>query len=164
MAAAKFPRQRRSSSALLATLNISLGLVLAALITGIFWRVTHPITPLPVTAAPHPLALPPAPAAPPALDTAIFQSRQLFQPPLAASPAAATAGAAAGQGQEALAALTLMGIVEGTPPQAIIAETSTQKSYFVKEGETFGVGIRVDAIQDGRVKLSFQGASVELQL
>ena len=155
-----------SWSTVLPVCNVVLGVVLAGFLSAIVWRLLQPVHLPEVAASAQPLELPPQPSLPPALDPAPFQQRQLFQPPLG-GPEPASAGASsanAQQAQAALTTLTLMGIVDGHPPQAIIADSATQKSYFVSAGETFGAGIQVKQIGDGHVTLSFQGAEVDLHL
>lgn len=151
---------------LLPVFNAVLACLLVLCWAGIVWRLRQPVTLPAATAVAQALSLPPAPPAPPALDTALLQQRQLFQPPLAGSelPAAAPSPGAQTQAQTAMTSLTLMGIVDGAPPTAIIADSTTQKSYFVKEGETFGAGFQVEHIRDGAVTLRYQGVSVELHL
>ena len=148
----------------LPVLNVCFGLIAAVCLAGMLWRFAQPVT-LPPAPSAAPVTVPPPPATPAPLDTQPFQQRQLFQLPAGAGETAAPAPAAnAPQAQAALASLTLMGIVDGTPPQAIIADSQTQKSYFVKEGETFGAGILVEKIESGRVLLHYQGATADLRL
>ncbi len=59
--------------------------------------------------------------------------------------------------------LNLLGIVGGDSPQAIIEDKSTQKSYFLNKGSTFG-DIEVKDIRDNKVILSYKGQEFELVL
>ena len=163
---ARVARPPRERSRLLPALNAVLGCLLVLFLAAIVWRLRQPVSVPAAGASASPVALPAPPAAPPALDTAPLQQRQLFQPPLAGAdtPAASSSGAQQQAAQSALAPLTLVGIVDGTPPQAIIADATTQKSYFVTAGETFGAGFEVERIGEDRVTLRYQGASVELHL
>lgn len=162
--ASRLPRAPRLPTAtIVLVLNSVLGVLLIGCLIGVIWALMRPAT-LPPVAAAVPLELPPPPAEPPALDTQVFQ-RQLFQNPASAPEAPSADDAAAKQqAQAAMASLSLVGIVDGTPPQAIIADAQTQKSYFVKEGETFGPGVLVEHIAPGRVTVTFQGVQAELHL
>lgn len=160
-------RATPSWSAVLPVCNGVLGLLLAGFLAAIVWRLLQPVHLPQTAAAAQPLELPPQPPPAPALDSAPFQQRQLFQPPLGGQETTSNTSASSAntpQAQAALATLTLMGIVDGHPPQAIIADTAAQKSYFVTAGETFGAGIQVKKIGDGRVTLSYQGVETDLHL
>ena len=60
--------------------------------------------------------------------------------------------------------LTLMGIVAGQSPQAIIEDAQTKKSYFVTVGQPVAEGAMVDQILDNRVILDLEGEKIELTL
>lgn len=63
----------------------------------------------------------------------------------------------------ALANLTLMGVVEGISQQAIIFDKSSQKTYFLEVGDTLG-DFKVEFINSGKVTLNYKGEQVELFL
>ena len=60
--------------------------------------------------------------------------------------------------------LTLMGIVAGDRPQAIIADSQTQKTYFVSVGQPLAEGATLEQVLDNRVIINFNGEKIELTL
>ena len=64
---------------------------------------------------------------------------------------------------ERIKSLTLLGIVLGDSPQAIIEDKKTQQTYFLEKGKSLE-SIRVEEIGDGKVTLEFQGQSFDLFL
>ena len=62
------------------------------------------------------------------------------------------------------ARLTLLGIVAGTPAQAIIEDSQAQKTYFVSPGQVAAEGAVVGEILDNRVMLDLKGCKLELSL
>ena len=157
------PGMRLSRASILTLVNRGLLVLCVLLVAGLVWRGMQPVH-LPPSTVAATVDLPPPPAAPPALETQLFQQRQLFQSSMSSPSAATTSSNAQQEIQTATASLTLMGIVDGAPPQAIIADSKTQRSFFVKEGETFGDGMLVEKIKDGRVTLTYHGAHMDLQL
>ena len=61
------------------------------------------------------------------------------------------------------AKLTLTGIITGDPPQAILEDTETKKTYFVSPGQVVD-GAVVESVLENRVILNLQGEKVELGL
>lgn len=59
--------------------------------------------------------------------------------------------------------LSLTGILSADPPQAIIADKQTQKTYFLKKGDLYE-SMKVDEIGDGKVVLDMSGQKFELYL
>lgn len=59
--------------------------------------------------------------------------------------------------------LALVGISWSSDPDAIIEDRSKRKTFFVKMGQTFGEGIKVESIQKNRVILSYEGEEFELK-
>ena len=165
----------------LTALNVGLGGVVAGELIVAFFifatpaRPTKPSTPSRRVAPSErlsPRASPPGPRtggmangvadAVPSLASAV--SRPLFQtvgteliPGSAAMAPSAQAGAVT-------ARLTLMGIVTGNPPQAIIEDAQTKKSYFVTVGQGLLEGVTVEAIRPDRVVLNLHGEKIELSL
>ena len=69
------------------------------------------------------------------------------------------------QEARALAArLNVIGLVDGDPPQAIIEDTQTQKTYFVSAGQSVTEGLIVTEIRENRVVLDLNGQPIELPL
>ena len=59
--------------------------------------------------------------------------------------------------------MTLVGIVAGDNPQAIIQDKKTQKTYYVTKGQFIGE-FKVEDIQDGKIILNYSGQKLELYL
>lgn len=62
------------------------------------------------------------------------------------------------------ARLTLMGIVDGNPAQAIIQDSQTQKTYFVNVGQPVIEGAVLEKAVDHRAVLNLNGEAIELAL
>ena len=90
--------------------------------------------------------------------------RPLFQPTI--SPArGSSAPAALSQEAKTLAGrLNVIGLVDGDPPQAIIEDSQTQKTYFVSVGQQVTEGLVVSEIRQNRVMLDLDGQTIELSL
>jgi hypothetical protein len=103
---------------------------------------------------------------PPIPSLAQSVSRPLFSPPADASGSASSGPRQAPSGSAALLAsrLTLLGIVAGTPGQAIIEDSQTKKTHFVSPGQAVVDGAVVDQVLDTRVILDFLGEKIELTL
>jgi hypothetical protein len=85
----------------------------------------------------------------------------------AAEPQAQSASSTASPSAQvnALAArLSLVGIVDGDPPQAIIEDSQTKKTFFVTKGQGVIEGAVLQDVQDTRVILLYQGEPIELSL
>ena len=59
--------------------------------------------------------------------------------------------------------LNLLGIVTGEDNQAIIQDRSTQKTFFLYKGDSFGEFMVYD-IKDSRVILEYKGQKIELKM
>ena len=64
---------------------------------------------------------------------------------------------------EATKSLKLVGISWSGDPDAMIENSKTQKTYFVKKGKTIEGGIKIEAIFKDKVVLSYEGEEVELK-
>lgn len=92
-------------------------------------------------------------------------TKSLFTAPLAqAVTPSAVAVAPSVQASKLAARLTLLGIVSGEEPQAIIEDSQTQKTYFVSEGQAVVDGAIVESIGSNRIVLNFLGETIELNL
>ena len=60
--------------------------------------------------------------------------------------------------------LSLIGVVDGDPVQAIIEDSQTQKTYFVTVGQPVVEGLQVVEIRPNRVILELNGERIELAL
>ena len=64
---------------------------------------------------------------------------------------------------EAIKALSLVGISWSASPDAIVEDKTKQKTYFLKRGQEFGDGIKVEAIFKNKVVLSLDDQEFELK-
>lgn len=95
--------------------------------------------------------------------------RNIFASPITAAPTPAPPAPVVKTGPSASAKLlasrlTLMGIVSGEPPQAIIEDAQTKKTYFVSVGQVVVDGAVLQQVLDNRVLLELDGESIELSL
>lgn len=90
--------------------------------------------------------------------------RSLFQPVLATSSGSPSRqpGAMSVEAKTLASRLNVIGLVDGNPPQAIIEDTQTQKTYFVAAGQQVTEGLVVTEIRDNRVVLDLNGQTIEL--
>lgn len=122
--------------------------------------------PLVAVAVPAPAASQAETAALPAAPSvSASASRPLFTPPADAGTSETARRAPPSGAAKALAArLTLLGIIAGTPPQAIIEDSESKKSYFVAQGQQILEGAMLDAVFDTYVVLDLSGEKFELRL
>jgi len=59
--------------------------------------------------------------------------------------------------------MSLIGIIAGDNPQAVIEDKKTQKTYYVSKGQFIGE-FKVEDIQDGKIILNYNGQKIELYL
>ena len=89
----------------------------------------------------------------------LFQSATAGDGGSGAPDASATVAASAFSSR-----LTLIGVVDGDPPQAIIEDAEGKKTLFVSVGQQVAGGPVVEAITKNRVTLNLNGAKIELSL
>lgn len=65
--------------------------------------------------------------------------------------------------QDSIRDITLLGIISGDTPQAIVEDKKTQKTYYLNKGQFIGE-LQVTDIQEGKIILDFNGQAVELNL
>lgn len=147
-----------------------LGLILCAEIAWLIAQASWPLPSVPVPTVAPIAGDPPsaAPSPPPPLEMpglAESATRPLFRSPVpgAATPPKPTSGPSDAAKQLA-ARLSLMGIVSGDPPQAIIEDAQTKKTFFVTVGQPVVEGAAVEQIGDNRVVLDLSGEKIELSL
>jgi hypothetical protein len=58
--------------------------------------------------------------------------------------------------------LTLTGVIPGDAPQVVIEDKKSQRSFYLKEGESFLDNITVESIGTSSCILNYQGESFEL--
>lgn len=68
-----------------------------------------------------------------------------------------------GAPQDLLKDISLLGIVSGESPQAIIEDKKTQKTYYLNKGQFIGE-LQITDIKEGKIILDFNGQSFELNL
>ena len=139
--------------------------VLVAEASAIVIQLVRPLPPVAI-AVPAPIAadagMDELPAAP---SVSASASRPLFTPAAETGAAEATRRAPpSGAAKELAARLTLLGIIAGTPPQAIIEDSESKKSYFVAQGQQILEGAMLDAVFDTYVVLDLSGEKFELRL
>jgi len=153
-------------------MNIGLGAVLVAElgILILMWIAPEPVEHSEFL-VPQPMAvltpeLPPEPVPdPPALASVV--STPLFQTAPQASSAPAEPQPITPQTEQArslAARLSLIGVIAGEPPQAIIEDSQTKKSFFVTAGQSLIEGLMVKEILENRVVLDLYGERIELSL
>lgn len=102
----------------------------------------------------------------PAMSLSAVAARPLFVSP--ASPGGASAPLASvplsQQAKDLAGRLSVLGIVEGEPRQAIIEDAQTKKTYFVSAGQQVVEGMVVAEVRTDRVILDLDGQRLELSL
>lgn len=154
------------SSVAVGVLSVVLAIEIVGLILEAFW-------PLPPITTPR---LPSVGSSAGSSKTVTFEempslsasvSRPLFAASVANSSMGTdqTAHAAPSVTAQLLAArLTLMGIVAGNPAQAIIEDSQTKKTYFVKVGQPVVEGAVLENVLEHRAILNLNGEKIELTL
>lgn len=89
-----------------------------------------------------------------------FKGRQIFQNPLTEDTAK---GSQKSPEADLLNDFSLIGIVSGENPQAIIEDKKNQKTYYVSKGQSIGA-FKVEGIHEGKVILGYQGNTYDLYL
>ncbi|HTY44646.1 MAG TPA: hypothetical protein VMD52_01475 [Patescibacteria group bacterium] len=88
--------------------------------------------------------------------------RQVFNVP-AAAPLQPAVIASEGPGSDATKDLSLVGIIAGVIPQAIIEDKKVKKTYYVNKGQRIGE-VLVEDIQEGKIIINHNGSRFELYL
>lgn len=91
-------------------------------------------------------------------------ARQIFIAPVVAVKAAVKDDRPSLAVSSLSARLSLLGIVSGESPQAIIEDSQTKKTHFVSEGQHVAEGARVKEIADSSVILEVADETIELTL
>ena len=92
-------------------------------------------------------------------------SPELFQAQAGASTSQPRpSGAPSASAKQLSTRLTLLGIVSGNPPQAIIEDSVTKKTYFVTAGQAVSEGAALQQVGDNRVVLDLNGEQIDLAL
>ena len=108
---------------------------------------------------------PETPSGPSAAPLSAAAARPLFVTPVSPGTAARAASVPLSQQAKELAGrLSVLGIVEGEPRQAIIEDAQTKKTYFVSVGQQVVDGMVVTEVRTDRVVLDVDGQHLELSL
>jgi hypothetical protein len=91
-------------------------------------------------------------------------SRPLFHTRDGAGTPSPSSGIPSAGASALVSRLSLLGIMAGEKPQAIVEDTQTKKTYFVTVGQHVIEGLVVEAVQDNRVVFTVNGERVELSL
>ena len=146
----------------IAIFGAALGLEVVCLGLQVFWPIRAIELPQPVASTANGQeATAPEPEALPSLAESV--SRPVFSPILAGSSATAFSPPS-GSAKLLASRLTLMGIVAGEPAQAIIADSQTNKTYFVTAGQAVAEGAVVERVLENGVVLDLAGEKIELAL
>ena len=146
-----------------------LGLALLIEVVSLLIEVMRPLPAVLVPSVPTPPAVPSGDAA--ASSLAIPSLEASFAHPvfmssaaesLAAPPGAKTGPS--GSAKQLASRLTLMGIVSGTPGEAVIEDSETRRTYFVTTGQALVEGATLERVLDNRVILDLNGEKIELTL
>ena len=145
-------------------LSVLLGLILLVEVVALILQFTRPVPSVEI----RPAGSADAPSGETAAAQPIPSLAAAVQRPVFVSQVASTGGAAevrppSTDAKELASKLTLTGIITGDPPQAIIENTESKKTYFVSPGQTVD-GAVVDKVLENRVILNLQGEKVELGL
>ena len=153
-----------------------LGATVVVQAMGVMQELTQPpLTPSPVVTA-HPLSATPEVVATPIPEPPLLAAgvtRSLFaEPPMQkhpTQPGDKAPGADPAELRRKAAAqlavrLTLLGIVSTIPPQAIVEDSQTKKTYFVTTGQSVVEGAVVEEIKEGQIILDLEGEKITLNL
>lgn len=88
-----------------------------------------------------------------------IRDRQIFSSPTAQE----TAGTVSGVNVDLMKDISLVGIISGENPQAVIEDKKTQKTYYVTKGQFIGE-FAVEDIREGKIILNYKGQRYELYL
>ncbi len=89
--------------------------------------------------------------------------RELFKPVRSEVQERAASQAASESAQDKLKDLSLIGIIAGEKPQAVIEDRKIQKTYFLNKGQAVNQ-LTVEDILEDRVIFDFEGEKLELDL
>jgi len=149
-------------------LNVALACVVIGELVALLVLVVKPVpsvaVDLPKPAATTDQLAPPLIESTPSLVSAV--SHPIFQIP-SHQPGSTRSGGSAAPSQQAkslAARLSLIGIVAGNPPQAIIEDSETKKTHFVTAGQRVIEGLTVEEVRNDRVVLDLDGEKIELSL
>ncbi len=144
-----------------------LSLALLVEVVSLLVEVMRPLPIIHVPAVTPPVVSEPShPAAPsqeiPSL--AVSLSPSVFTPSTGASEAPTVKAGSSASARQLASRLSLMGIISGTPGEAVIEDSQTKRTYFVTTGQVVVEGATLEQILDNRVVLDLDGEKIELTL
>ena len=124
------------------------------------WLMAEAIRPLPAVTMPSTAAMPSAETSRSTVEPEIpsltaSASRQLFGSAAGSSMTPSTRASQTTVGKQLASRLTLIGIMAGDPPQAIIEDSEAKKNYFVSVGQMVADGAVLEQVLDNRVILEY---------
>jgi len=140
------------------SLSVILGLEVIVLAVQLLRPVPALEQPVPAPATGEPVGPPEMPS------LARAASRPLFVTSIETRPSSPSRQAPSQSAKQLASRLSLLGIVAGESPQAIIEDSETKRTYFVTAGQTVVEGAVVEEVLDNRVILNLQGEQVEIAL
>ena len=145
-------------------LNTVLVLAIVAELAGLVWCMVAPMPELTMATPPSAAPTGDVTAVEPAPSLATT-ARPLFEinERRAEADAAPKAQGPSVESRAAAAKLSLIGVVSGDPPQAIIEDSETHKTSFLTKGQMVD-GMVLEEIHENRVVLSLNGERIELSL
>ncbi|MEI8350498.1 MAG: hypothetical protein WCI77_10155 [Candidatus Omnitrophota bacterium] len=90
----------------------------------------------------------------------VISGRQIFNVPAAKEEIAEVASSA---NMDFIKNISLVGIIAGDNPQAIVEDKNTQKTHYVSKGQFVGA-CKIEEIQEGKIIVSCGGQKYELYL
>lgn len=89
------------------------------------------------------------------------RERKIFSS--AGQPAVSSGSQVSGIDPDLIKDFTVVGIIAGDSPQAIIEDKKAQKTYYLEKGQFMGE-FRIEEIQDGKIVLDYKGQRFELHI
>lgn len=93
----------------------------------------------------------------------VIGKRELFKPPKSETVKEKPTAQKTESASDKLKYLSLIGIIGGERPQAVIEDKKDKKTYFLNKGQTVS-GMKVEDILEDRIILEFDGEKIELVL
>jgi type II secretory pathway component PulC len=90
-----------------------------------------------------------------------LKSKQIFS--AASTQEASTTPTSASNTMDLIKDISLVGIITSDPPQAVIEDKKTQKTYYLSNGQSIG-DLKVEDIKEGKVILNYLGTNYELYM
>ena len=139
------------------------GSLIYALVTMFLLQPEYAIDTEPVPAEEESMVVPPSPQSDHSAFLAALGRDKVFGAPVREKKPLAPeiSREAAGRRVERL---RLVGILNDNPQRAVIEDTESSKSFYVREGDVFADGLTMTTIGNGTVEIAVQGEPFELRL